>query len=103
MRRKNRVARGSRVVIKEMRGEILKKLHVRVVRMLHLIIDFVIPDNGTKIRLDTTNSKLSAGGQHGHETGKRDIGAQKRFLVATHAIAGYVFKNSEKMLKNRTS
>lgn len=73
VRRKNRVARGSREVIKEMTGEILKKLNVRVVRILHLIIDFVIPDNGTKIRLDTTNSKLSAGGQHGQETDKRDI------------------------------
>ena len=34
----------------------LKKLHVRVIQILHLIIDFVIPDNGTKIRLDITNS-----------------------------------------------
>ena len=50
MRRKNRVARGSREVIKEMTGEILKKLHVRVVRILHLIIDVVmIPDNGLKL------------------------------------------------------
>ena len=53
VRRKNRVARGSREVIKEMTGEILKKLHVRVVRILHLIIDVVIPDNGTKIRQGT--------------------------------------------------
>ena len=52
---------------------VLKKLHVRVVQILHLIIDFVIPDNGTKIRLNTTKSKLSARGQHGHETDKRDI------------------------------
>ena len=91
--------------MKEMTREILKKLHVRVVQILHLIIDFVILDNRTKIRLDTINSKLSAG-QHGHETDERDIWAQKRFLVATHAIAGYDFNKREiekKMLKNRTS
>ena len=105
VRRNNRVARGSRQVIEEMTREILKKLHVRVVQILHLIIDFVIPENGTKIRLDTTNLKLS-----GNNIGikrAREIAElkKKRFLVTTHAIAGYVFnkRKREKMLKNRTS
>ena len=97
MRRNNRVARGSRQVIEEMTREILKKLHVRVVQILHLIIDFVIPENGTKIRLDTTNLKLS-GNNIGIKRAREIAELKKKdfLLLLMRSLAMFLTREKEK-------